>query len=839
MSRPRQGMTLIEILFALLILAIGVITIAMLLPVAVKTQQQVRFQLYAAAKAIDIADALAQSDTSYQQVVLNSPNTNAFGNDVEGVGDDQGTPLSIAARTDKPIAAQLRRRPAFQRPGRFDVEQLLTNMDLGAIPVPPAIARRLDSEGGEIQQVLDAGGMLYYADPVPLRNRARVNNTVSGQSRQTIAAEVQQLVFAVVGAPQAEVLPMSPLGYHPMYELYPFPPQALGTGATWAYDLYRDPNGDPYKFKWDNKHKLSAGVGGDRYQLNNWRYAARAEAAPPAVPVTQATRAGALGVSTAFLQVFEDSWPAFTELVYYGWSPIAFKLSNITSSTRDRLADGQVPPLTEWPDGRLLPPLPGSPRDFGERVTDYPGYDWYDLPSPIPAPLPVWHRLMPGFDPIDPDSSGGPTGRAVYGASPFNQGGSTATADQADGKTREFGKNVAKASMGTLEMRRYYRRLALRLWATTVGITDTDLDSAYDANYAVWNASGSYDPAKRFEVKFDAGYTAKNPLTQVIAPRPDLPGDWREPHPARVMALSYLAHAAMMCTGARFPDIVPGTMIMGAGDVATDEDRLWAQNAHATCLLWAAAYAAENPNDHWAPRPANRQLFTDKPLFEWDLFTSAGTRIAGDPAKRNRFDEPFARLIAGHDRPRWAPSEYNNVATWERILLTGFTDSGSSQTQPALWSQSSAGVNASAHRTITRPFQAGERTRQLVFWAVDWKSYQDAESVPSAPVDASLYANSDGSRMARCYGRGDHPEGHLMWSNAGRSQRCSNTGLGLSDEDNPGIGSWAGHFGRNGADRNGNGVFDAGTVPAGTHLRAKSVARFVVYDPVLRVSLRQ
>jgi hypothetical protein len=45
-------------------------------------------------------------------------------------------------------------------------------------------------------------------------------------------------------------------------------------------------------------------------------------------------------------------------------------------------------------------------------------------------------------------------------------------------------------------------------------------------------------------------------------------------------------------------------------------------------------------------------------------------------------------------------------------------------------------------------------------------------------------------------------------------------------------------MGTYGADRNGNGRYDRGTVPKSVRLRATQVARFTIYDRVLQGELR-
>src|SRR5260221_2019677 len=53
-----------------------------------------------------------------------------------------------------------------------------------------------------------------------------------------------------------------------------------------------------------------------------------------------------------------------------------------------------------------------------------------------------------------------------------------------------------------------------------------------------------------------------------------------------------------------------------------------------------------------------------------------------------------------------------------------------------------------AHATLTAPFAPAERCRQIVFWAVDWQSYEDFETAPSAPVDASKYLKAEIGRAS-------------------------------------------------------------------------------------------
>jgi hypothetical protein len=165
-----------------------------------------------------------------------------------------------------------------------------------------------------------------------------------------------------------------------------------------------------------------------------------------------------------------------------------------------------------------------------------------------------------------------------------------------------------------------------------------------------------------------------------------------------------------------------------------------------------------------------------------------------------------------------------------------------------------------------KPFAVQDRTRQLVFWSVDWQVYEDAESAPSATLDASFFpmnpreVKRKETNTARLHG---HPEMSLMWANPARDGKLRDpprhnasfvNKVGYKDSrrdadgrgtsftnilysENDGLpyaklGTW-------GADRNANGAWDRGSVPANTRMNAEEVARFPFYDPVMWMKLGQ
>ncbi len=190
-----------------------------------------------------------------------------------------------------------------------------------------------------------------------------------------------------------------------------------------------------------------------------------------------------------------------------------------------------------------------------------------------------------------------------------------------------------------------------------------------------------------------------------------------------------------------------------------------------------------------------------------------------------------------------------------------------------------------SHAWHFEPFKIADRCRQLVFWQVDWKSYQDSETVPSDPVDLSMAPlslqknNIDAPYFLSGIERGDprrsryNPERMLCWLNNARDRTVANPkpshhsiysggwvfdsrgDLGLQympigrwasagwvtpDDSGDARGFWFyANMGRFGADRDGNGVLSWGPTPVNTRLRAREVGRFIYYDPVMPLSTRR
>lgn len=672
----------------------------------------------------------------------------------------------------------------------------------------------------------------------------------------------------------------------------------------------------------------------------------------------------------AWLGIWAGSYADYLSLCRYGWSPIACKLSNgkgtnVAKHAMDWPKNAAGQDLADdWFWGNVFTPsLPAPQPYYGTTITSdgsngtvyintypekyyaYPPVEMLDTSDAGTATPDAWWRLIAPFDPVDLAPYDGATVLSPYVTSPFKKG---------DGVNAE--RYREPPGLPTLEMRRYYRRMALQLWMKTL---DPSSDAA--ASHNPWQPG---DDSNAFEKEVPA---SKNPLITLIPPKMDInsptiisTGDlcagenWRYPHPARIYALTFLAHAAMLVTGSRgplietkggagygryvpdgstslqdkppgmydvFPSDVwglgastaawllcdmnqdhPGLTNSASSSVFDDpgaalastnrkyydgfqllkEDIEFARMAHENCMRWITVYSSENPNDLCCPRPANRQSFMDRPLWAFDLFPGNAANRGTVPFNYYNYREEYYRLYS--DRPTIFSPIYSGKQSY------GYYDPPNHGTpQPPSWdgfhrlinpkwvsaynTHNQPGAQGSYHRTsdsaqnsgkpwllnpaddpggfhFNKAFDASERCRELVFWSADWLNYEDAESAPSAPFDATwMYQYDNGTNFGtggNAYGSGilmyNMPEWPFIWmtperiSNRGARGDNTTAGLDLKFFDvlaakNAGE-SWLYGFGQHGADRNGNGRYDRGTIPASRRLRAETLSRYMIYDPV-------
>ncbi|HYE07546.1 MAG TPA: hypothetical protein VEL07_18660 [Planctomycetota bacterium] len=194
-TRPatsRGGFTLFEVAIALLIVAIAVLSVALTFPIGIKAQRLARFQIYAGTKMMEMVDTFAQAEHAYwmRSVEAREPWQNPF----------MSTPV--------------------------DFDQMMSDGGFGLLPLPDAIARRIDSDDHEIARLLDEGGRLYYPAPHPftLGFDARHPHAISGRT-EPVPVEAQTLVWGVTGFAQQNVLPSHPCLAWPYIATYPSPIQ--------------------------------------------------------------------------------------------------------------------------------------------------------------------------------------------------------------------------------------------------------------------------------------------------------------------------------------------------------------------------------------------------------------------------------------------------------------------------------------------------------------------------------------------------------------------------------------------------------------------------------------
>jgi hypothetical protein len=342
-------------------------------------------------------------------------------------------------------------------------------------------------------------------------------------------------------------------------------------------------------------------------------------------------------------------------------------------------------------------------------------------------------------------------------------------------------------------------------------------------------------------------------------------------------AYRFLAHA-MACLTLHFDEgsfgrgavVIPGGFTHSS--VTSDTETVTLKmitRLHESAMNLSALYASTYPYDWSVPRPLNRAIMMDHPLFEYDLFSppSYGT-IAGTAATANP-----------QSAQQWKPMSAQEIKNIGRSLTYSFTN--------IITSGTSSIFSNSNHFTLTRKFEASERCRELVFWVVDWQSYVDCETAPSAQVDAGRYPRASprvrvNSSSTTPFSFLHHTQNHVFrdWqlyvfrnpekpllftqdlSNSPTGFNVRNIVIGSDDGVNVngstasvGVGYpdvdrmkendavWHARAmrvfsGLYGADRNFNLQLDRGNVPQSIRMRATSVARFNYYDLRLPAALR-
>lgn len=318
-----------------------------------------------------------------------------------------------------------------------------------------------------------------------------------------------------------------------------------------------------------------------------------------------------------------------------------------------------------------------------------------------------------------------------------------------------------------------------------------------------------------------------------------------------VQAWRFLALASATYYLRRESEPEPDLSMLMMGTIPLSTDRLRYYNDR--CTEAAMRYAASFPYDWTAPRPHARAIMTDYPLIEFDLFTPPRSgAISGAGGSMAAMWRPVsAQRITGVGLPGVFPGVLE-AGTWTSSVSPFAGTDGRDGTH-RLWGDAS-------HFTLTRKFHPRDRCRELVFWTVDWQSYEDAETAPAAPLDASrtlcdgVHQGNRNDYDGRL-GGGVSTEDALHLRNPERmvsftrdvsalpsgsdvtSALMTQGGANL-DSDQGGTGSRTVLLGIYGADRNRNYLLDRGPVPKSVRMRATQVSRFTYYDPRLPITLR-
>ena len=269
---------------------------------------------------------------------------------------------------------------------------------------------------------------------------------------------------------------------------------------------------------------------------------------------------------------------------------------------------------------------------------------------------------------------------------------------------------------------------------------------------------------------------------------------------------------------------------------------------HELCLRQVMLYAASQPYDWGAPRPTQNALFVHYPLIEYDLFTSTSGPISGTTTTARQWKPVTAWPVTNIGRSYSFPNTPIPNGPYIPEPNPG-----------SIWGNP-------ANFTLTQQFEPAERCRQLVFWSVDWMSYEDCETAPGAPVDASRYllaaprsgvSNIMNSRMTWCTWCDHHlyafrnPEKVITFRQSVSGKKTGDDVSGLRILNRDGYDNEWGYLDQGtssdnknmfqvnwGADRNFNGKLDRGPVPTSVRMRASAVARYNFYDPRLTLVLR-
>jgi hypothetical protein len=316
------------------------------------------------------------------------------------------------------------------------------------------------------------------------------------------------------------------------------------------------------------------------------------------------------------------------------------------------------------------------------------------------------------------------------------------------------------------------------------------------------------------------------------------PQDDLDPRPDHLWAISHLAHAASMATA---------TLVNKPPGFPTDADRAYAKATYEACVAWIRRATTTNPYNWGVARHLSTMTAWDYPLLQHDIFPGGSYSAFLDTTTGDRGYRILSPVpVTNHGQARGI---YGNYSPRRLEFI------------PANSHRIRDNWGDPTHFTLTRRFHPNERMRQVVFWSVDWQSYEDFETLPAPEHDASMcFRDSKGTHVSADWwgtslaerglywvptpvsesgpgGRWDFSDRKLRASDIRASNIHPRRAMGTNQEYDEWTNSAeykAGYFmGFHGADRNGNKRFDRGPVPASVRLRATQIARFPIYDRIL------
>ncbi len=709
-------------------------------------------------------------------------------------------------------------QPVAHKGQSWDLECRLASHRFGLMPMPPDISRRIDSDGDEIKQILDLGGQVYYSQPLASTGTQEQGQVAFDPSASTTGQraappnEAQRVIIGIAGFAQQNSLTSFPMKNWPYHTPWPSPPLHMAHMA----DLFLP------------KRVFTSGGSPDSIdpETNYFSYYVW-----PFQDVLRDDNTN--GGPTGSKAKNNRNW---VETFCFPWE----------TAPQNRLHDPDVQKVMDWPEDSTGIHVGYFPYACG-RCWDWEGFN-NDNKQYYPTKFTTCDYHMTSARP--------PSYGADYTIeSPYST------------KPTDLGNYPSRPGV--------LRYVASTLW------------------YANRKATIGPNPMPPVPSSVPAaGPYAKSTLAPKYR--------WKE-----VQAYRFLAHATTCLTawysytksGTDTEDLaggvtIPSITLQGVPSPSGVITHDMIKYLHERSLYLINDFAASFPYDWSMPRPLNRVQMMDFPLLQADLFTDAlpnglpANQLYG-PTDATCYDYVFGRgpsdtgalnyrnSAPAPDKPKqWrvvSPMPIRHIGTGA-IFPTNIIN-------PKMGGAGSGVLNGYApdshfgnidHYNLAAPFAAAERCREIVFWAVDWQSYEDFETAPGAPIDASKYPfgsprcnwhdnnhNIPTPRTRSYYERLIDLEfrDEQLWSyrNPEKTLMFTSDPTGLatganvetimvlnsSDKDKgPGQDQRKIFTGAFGADRNYNKKLDRGNVPKSVRLRAQQVARFNYYDPRVQAIMR-